>query len=436
MAASTKGSLPEMPQPIVGSSSDGSIHDPNGFVSSAELLLPTSESWPPGPSSSSISPRSQRTGQAGRYTSSIRRVDEEDADFTLSPADTEGDWSDPSTPSESLGLNRHRKSLRSNRTRSDSLASSLTSHSEGSDDGDTKLQSQSITPVAQSPTRSNSESFKKSKKVSIDVDVSAPYGRRHSRSDSITRFMRFNLQDFPAPISIVPGPSSRAARPFSIITNPTHITTSPSTTTSPSYLPESASTPSTTPWYSFVAASTPTNNARLTFAYPQSRLSTRQRLRRSLLSGSVPLWLGLYFVFNLALTLYNKGVLLRFPFPYTLTAIHALCGAIGCYALYARGIFVCLLNYLVLLNFNQMLFQVPAQLDTRQNLVLVAFSFLYTINIAISNVSLQLVTIPVRIVPSHPSPSNPLSLLTHYYSTSSIKSSAPRHHYSQSYSPT
>lgn len=33
-------------------------------------------------------------------------------------------------------------------------------------------------------------------------------------------------------------------------------------------------------------------------------------------------WLGLYFFFNLALTLFNKAVLGSFPFPYTLTGIH------------------------------------------------------------------------------------------------------------------
>jgi hypothetical protein len=53
-----------------------------------------------------------------------------------------------------------------------------------------------------------------------------------------------------------------------------------------------------------------------------------------------PFWLSLYFVFNLALTLFNKMVLVKFPFPYTLTAIHALFGSIGCYILHERGVFV------------------------------------------------------------------------------------------------
>ncbi|TFK53097.1 TPT-domain-containing protein [Heliocybe sulcata] len=92
--------------------------------------------------------------------------------------------------------------------------------------------------------------------------------------------------------------------------------------------------------------------------------------------GSEPFWLILYFCFNLGLTLYNKGVLVQFPFPYTLTAIHAFCGSIGGYFLLARGVYV------------------PAKLSQQDNAALVAFSVLYAMNIAVSNVSLQLVTVP------------------------------------------
>ncbi|KAL0946082.1 hypothetical protein HGRIS_012352 [Hohenbuehelia grisea] len=41
----------------------------------------------------------------------------------------------------------------------------------------------------------------------------------------------------------------------------------------------------------------------------------------------------LYFSLNLLLTLYNKIVLVRFPFPYTLTALHALAGTLGAFLL-------------------------------------------------------------------------------------------------------
>lgn len=113
-----------------------------------------------------------------------------------------------------------------------------------------------------------------------------------------------------------------------------------------------------------------------------SRLSSS--LPSSAVSGSQALWLSLYFVSNLSLTLYNKFVLVRFPFPYTLTALHALCGAVGGYILMERGVFE------------------PRTLSTSENAVLVAFSVLYTVNIAVSNLSLGLVTVPVRVPPTIP----------------------------------
>ncbi|KAL5487472.1 hypothetical protein ACEPAI_5580 [Sanghuangporus weigelae] len=99
-------------------------------------------------------------------------------------------------------------------------------------------------------------------------------------------------------------------------------------------------------------------------------------LPSSAVSGSQALWLTLYFLSNLSLTLYNKFVLVRFPFPYTLTALHALCGAVGGYILMERGVFE------------------PRTLSTSESAVLVAFSVLYTVNIAVSNLSLGLVTVP------------------------------------------
>ena len=88
-------------------------------------------------------------------------------------------------------------------------------------------------------------------------------------------------------------------------------------------------------------------------------------------------WLILYFFFNLSLTLYNKVVLVHFPYPYTVTALHALCGTIGGWSLLAQGLFV------------------QKRLSGSDNMALVMFSFLYAMNIAISNVSLNLVTVPV-----------------------------------------
>ena len=88
-------------------------------------------------------------------------------------------------------------------------------------------------------------------------------------------------------------------------------------------------------------------------------------------------WLILYFFFNLSLTLYNKVVLVHFPYPYTVTALHALCGTVGGWSLLAQGLFV------------------QKRLSYSDNMALVMFSFLYAMNIAISNVSLNLVTVPV-----------------------------------------
>lgn len=58
--------------------------------------------------------------------------------------------------------------------------------------------------------------------------------------------------------------------------------------------------------------------------------------------NSSAFWLVMYFLFNLSLTLYNKLVLVAFPFPYTLTAMHALCGSVGCYVLQEYEFYVCL----------------------------------------------------------------------------------------------
>ncbi|KAK7053052.1 hypothetical protein VNI00_004373 [Paramarasmius palmivorus] len=103
----------------------------------------------------------------------------------------------------------------------------------------------------------------------------------------------------------------------------------------------------------------------------RSSMSYCQRI-----NGSQTYWLCLYFCFNLGLTLYNKGVLVYFPFPYTLTAVHALFGSLGSSALARAGFFK------------------PAQLTKSQRMVVTAFSVLYAINIVVSNVSLQLVTVP------------------------------------------
>ena len=95
-------------------------------------------------------------------------------------------------------------------------------------------------------------------------------------------------------------------------------------------------------------------------------------------------WLILYFILNLVLTLYNKALLVSFPFPYTLTAVHALFGLVGGTSLRLRNVYQ------------------SKSLWGFDHVVLVAFSILYSVNIAVSNVSLGLVTVPVGFTPPPP----------------------------------
>ena len=87
-----------------------------------------------------------------------------------------------------------------------------------------------------------------------------------------------------------------------------------------------------------------------------------------LTSDSAPLWLLSYFLLNLTLTLYNKLIMqtAHFAFPWTLTALHTFCGTIGAYlAAYFFHTFK------------------PAQLTSREGMIMAAFSALYTINIVL-----------------------------------------------------
>ena len=81
-------------------------------------------------------------------------------------------------------------------------------------------------------------------------------------------------------------------------------------------------------------------------------------------------YLSGYFALNLTLTIYNKALLGGFKFPWLLTAIHCTCVSIGCSALLSRGWFTL------------------TELSRTHNFILLAFSALFTLNIAISNVSL------------------------------------------------
>jgi len=93
-------------------------------------------------------------------------------------------------------------------------------------------------------------------------------------------------------------------------------------------------------------------------------------------------WLGSYFILNLVLTLYNKILLVSFPYPYTLTAVHAIFGLVGGTCLRLHNVYQ------------------PKSLWGSDYILLLAFSLLYSINIAVSNASLDLVTVPVRLLAS------------------------------------
>lgn len=111
---------------------------------------------------------------------------------------------------------------------------------------------------------------------------------------------------------------------------------------------------------------------------PKVRLTNRSQNARTSI-----IYLSLYFALNLLLTLYNKSLLNRFPFPYTLTALHALSATVGGRVLAASGF----------LGGGDKL-----RMGSRERLVVAAFSALYASNIAISNVSLHMVTVPVSLV--------------------------------------
>lgn len=127
--------------------------------------------------------------------------------------------------------------------------------------------------------------------------------------------------------------------------------------------------------YYFEARKTPRYEHRPEDLLPPYPPSTSNPFSSSTLLKSQFFWLSLYFLFNLSLTLYNKLVLVRFPFPYTLTAIHTLLGTIGGAILVHLRVFR------------------PVRVSLEERFVLFAFSILYTVNIVVSHASLQLVTI-------------------------------------------
>ncbi|PHH67094.1 hypothetical protein CDD81_4489 [Ophiocordyceps australis] len=87
-------------------------------------------------------------------------------------------------------------------------------------------------------------------------------------------------------------------------------------------------------------------------------------------------WLGTYFFFSLLLTLYNKFVLGMFTFPWLLTCLHASFASVGTSIMMHLGYFKL------------------SRLGRREHFALLAFSALFTANIAASNLSLAMVSVP------------------------------------------
>ncbi|KAJ5320685.1 hypothetical protein PENANT_c073G10554 [Penicillium antarcticum] len=87
------------------------------------------------------------------------------------------------------------------------------------------------------------------------------------------------------------------------------------------------------------------------------------------------IWLGAYFLFSMLLTMYNKLILGSFKFPWLLTCLHTTFASVGTFGLLKLGYFKL------------------SRLGRKEHMILVAFSVLFTANIAMSNLSLSLVSL-------------------------------------------
>jgi hypothetical protein len=86
-------------------------------------------------------------------------------------------------------------------------------------------------------------------------------------------------------------------------------------------------------------------------------------------------WLGTYFFFSMLLTLYNKFVLGKYPFPWLLTFLHTSFASVGTFLLMKCGYFKL------------------SRLGRKEHLILAAYSVLFTTNIAASNLSLCVIRV-------------------------------------------
>ena len=92
-------------------------------------------------------------------------------------------------------------------------------------------------------------------------------------------------------------------------------------------------------------------------------------------------WLTLYFLANLALTIYNKIVMqfIGFRYPWMLTCLHAACRHVSQkQAFDFRFEFSTLGCFLAVYPFQMF---TPSHLGKHEQIVMLAFSLLYTVNI-------------------------------------------------------
>lgn len=85
-----------------------------------------------------------------------------------------------------------------------------------------------------------------------------------------------------------------------------------------------------------------------------------------------------WLLLNFVLTFSNKIVLIRASFPWLLTSVHTSATTIGCFTLVLSGKLK------------------PSRLNIHGNVVMIAFSVLFTANIVASNASLSMVSVPLH----------------------------------------
>ncbi|KAL3425714.1 triose-phosphate transporter [Phlyctema vagabunda] len=90
--------------------------------------------------------------------------------------------------------------------------------------------------------------------------------------------------------------------------------------------------------------------------------------------------LAIYLVLSVAVTLFNKSILITYPYPWILTCFHSVATALGTRLLAHVG------DYLTPVEISQV------QPDSFS---MIAFAFLYTLNIAASNTSLGLTSVTI-----------------------------------------